>query len=77
MVLQGQDDTLPVDIDHMAYHTQSVKRGVTDTLIISDMPFMSYATKEQAYINAAKLMKLVQAWLKWKVVNGWLIPLKA
>lgn len=57
MVLQGQDDTLPVDIEHMAYHTQSVKRGVTDTLIISDMPFMSYATKEQAFTNAAKLMQ--------------------
>jgi 3-methyl-2-oxobutanoate hydroxymethyltransferase len=57
MVLQGQDDTLPVDIEHMAYHTQSVKRGVEETLIISDMPFMSYATKEQAFTNAAKLMQ--------------------
>ena len=57
MVLQGQDDTLPVDIEHMAYHTHCVKRGVTDTLIISDMPFMSYATKEQAFTNAAKLMQ--------------------
>ncbi|MGB1197608.1 MAG: 3-methyl-2-oxobutanoate hydroxymethyltransferase [Thalassotalea sp.] len=57
MVLQGQDDTLPVDIEHMAYHTQCVKRGVEKTLIISDMPFMSYATTEQAYTNAAKLMQ--------------------
>ncbi|XQW85509.1 3-methyl-2-oxobutanoate hydroxymethyltransferase [Thalassotalea piscium] len=57
MVLQGQDDTLPVDIEHMVYHTQCVKRGVEKTLIISDMPFMSYATTEQAYINAAKLMQ--------------------
>ncbi len=57
MVLQGNDDTLPVDIEHMAYHTQCVKRGVEETLIISDMPFMSYATKEQAFANAAKLMQ--------------------
>ena len=57
MVLQGHDDTLPVDIDHMAYHTQCVKRGVEETLIISDMPFMSYATPEQAFINATKLMQ--------------------
>jgi 3-methyl-2-oxobutanoate hydroxymethyltransferase len=57
MVLQGQDDTLPVDIEHMAYHTQCVKRGVENTLIISDMPFMSYANKEQAYCNATKLMQ--------------------
>jgi len=57
MVLQGQDDTLPVTIDDMVYHTQSVRRGVENTLIIGDMPFMSYATKEQAFINAAKLMQ--------------------
>ena len=57
MVLQGQDDTLPVTIDDMAYHTQSVRCGVENTLIIGDMPFMSYATKEQAFTNAAKLMQ--------------------
>ncbi|TPH15055.1 3-methyl-2-oxobutanoate hydroxymethyltransferase [Litorilituus lipolyticus] len=57
MVLQGQDDTLPVTIEDMAYHTQCVKRGVTETLIIADMPFMSYANKEQALENAAKLMR--------------------
>lgn len=57
MVLQGQDDTLPVTIEEMVYHTKSVHRGVENTLIISDMPFMSYATKEQAYENATKLMQ--------------------
>jgi 3-methyl-2-oxobutanoate hydroxymethyltransferase len=64
MVLQGQDDTLPVDIEHMAYHTQCVKRGVDETLIISDMPFMSYATKEQAFTNAAKLMQAGASMIK-------------
>lgn len=57
MVLQGQDDTLPVDIEHMAYHTQCVKRGVEETLIISDMSFMTYATTKQALTNATKLMQ--------------------
>lgn len=57
MVLQGQDDTLPVDIEHMAYHTQCVKRGVEETLIISDMSFMTYATTQQALTNATKLMQ--------------------
>jgi 3-methyl-2-oxobutanoate hydroxymethyltransferase len=57
MVLQGQDDTLPVSINDMVYHTQCVKRGVENTLIIGDMPFMSYATIEQALTNAAKLMQ--------------------
>lgn len=57
MVLQGQDDTLPVTIEEMAYHTQCVKRGVTDPLIIADMPFMTYANKDQALSNATKLMQ--------------------
>lgn len=57
MVLQGRDDTLPVSIEDMAYHTSSVKRGVEETLIIADMPFMTYATTEQTYTNAAKLMQ--------------------
>ena len=57
MVLQGRDDTLPVSIEDMAYHTSSVKRGVEETLIIADMPFMTYATTEQTFANAAKLMQ--------------------
>lgn len=57
MVLQGQDSTLPVTIEDMAYHTRCVKRGVEETLIIADMPFMSYATQEQALTNAALLMQ--------------------
>lgn len=57
MVLQGRSDTLPVTIDDIAYHTRCVRNGATKTLLIADMPFMSYATKEQTYINAAKLMQ--------------------
>jgi 3-methyl-2-oxobutanoate hydroxymethyltransferase len=57
MVLQGEDSTLPVSIDDMAYHTRCVKRGAEETLVIADMPFMSYATQEQALTNAAKLMQ--------------------
>ncbi len=57
MVLQGHDSTLPVKIDDMVYHTTSVARGVENTLVLSDMPFMSYSTKEQTFENAAKLMQ--------------------
>ncbi len=72
MVLQGQDDTLPVDIEHMAYHTQCVKRGVEETLIISDMPFMTYATTEQAFTNAAKLMQSGASMVKMEG-GSWLV----
>lgn len=57
MVLQGHDSTLPVTIEDMAYHTACVARGVDNTLVIGDMPFMSYATKEQAFTNATTLMQ--------------------
>lgn len=57
MVLQGYDSTLPVTIEDMAYHTACVARGVENTLVIGDMPFMSYATQEQAFTNATTLMQ--------------------
>jgi len=56
MVLQGGQDTLAVNMDEMVYHTRCVARGASKALIIADMPFMSYATPEQTYQNAARLM---------------------
>jgi len=57
MVLQGHDSTLPVTMEQMIYHTEGVKRGNQGALIMTDMPFMSYATPEQALDNAALLMQ--------------------
>ncbi len=57
MVLQGHDSTLPVTMEQMIYHTEAVKRGNQGALIMADMPFMSYATPEQALKNAALLMQ--------------------
>lgn len=57
MVLQGHDSTLPVTMEQMIYHTEGVKRGNQGALIMADMPFMSYATPEQALDNAALLMQ--------------------
>src|SRR5512134_770806 len=57
MVVQGHDTTLPVTIDDVAYHTACVARGSKRGLVIADMPFGSYqASKEQALVNAARLM---------------------
>tara|TARA_R110000737_G_scaffold77160_5_gene108235 strand:- start:21610 stop:22356 length:747 start_codon:yes stop_codon:yes gene_type:complete len=56
MVLQGCDDTLGVSIDDVAYHTRAVRKGVERAFVIADMPFMSYSTPQQTYLNAAKLM---------------------
>ncbi|MCG3862740.1 MULTISPECIES: 3-methyl-2-oxobutanoate hydroxymethyltransferase [unclassified Photobacterium] len=57
MVLQGREDTLPVTVEEIAYHTRSVRAGSPNALLMADMPFMSYATPEQACENAAKLMR--------------------
>ena len=57
MVLQGQDSTLPVSMDDMIYHTQCVKQGAANPLIMSDMPFNSINTVESALNNAGLLMQ--------------------
>jgi 3-methyl-2-oxobutanoate hydroxymethyltransferase len=57
MVLQGHDSTIPVTVEHMAYHTDCVCRGAPDSLVIADMPFMSYTTPEQTMSNATELMQ--------------------
>lgn len=57
MVLQGHDSTLPVTMDDMVYHMHCVKRGNKGSLLIADMPFMSYASETQTLENAAALMR--------------------
>ena len=57
MVIQGKESTIPVSVDEMVYHSSLVARAARNALVIADMPFMSYATTEQALDNAARLMK--------------------
>lgn len=57
MVLQGHDSTIPVTIEDMAYHTRCVCGGQPRSLVIADMPFMSYHTAEDAMTNATHLMQ--------------------
>ena len=57
MVLQGENDTLPVTVEDIVYHTRCVRAGSPNCLLMSDMPFMSYTTPEQACENAAKIMR--------------------
>ncbi len=57
MVLQGHDSTLPVTMADMVYHTGCVKRGNEGSLLMADLPFMSYASESQTLENAAALMR--------------------
>jgi 3-methyl-2-oxobutanoate hydroxymethyltransferase len=57
MTVLGFDSTLPVTIDDMVRHTAAVARGVTRTLVVADMPFMSFqVSAEDALRNAGRLM---------------------
>jgi 3-methyl-2-oxobutanoate hydroxymethyltransferase len=56
-VLQGHTTTLPVTVDEIAYHTACVARGNRHALVIADLPFGSYGTREDAYANSVKLMR--------------------
>lgn len=56
-VLQGERTTLPVKLEHMAYHTRCVANGCKRPFLIADMPFGSYQeSPEAAYRNAVTLM---------------------
>jgi 3-methyl-2-oxobutanoate hydroxymethyltransferase len=57
MVLQGSDNTLSVTMRDMIYHTKAVANGNYGSLIMADMPFMSYATPTQALDNASELLR--------------------
>jgi 3-methyl-2-oxobutanoate hydroxymethyltransferase len=58
MVVQGNDTTLPVTLDEMAYHCRAVVRGVRRAHVVGDMPFMTYQTSvEQGMANAGRLIK--------------------
>ena len=57
MVIQGEETTLPVSIEDMLYHTQCVAKGLTNALLITDMPFLSFTSVEQAVLNAGLFMK--------------------
>jgi 3-methyl-2-oxobutanoate hydroxymethyltransferase len=55
MVVQGHGSTLPVTVEDIVYHTACVARGLRSALLISDMPFQSYATPDRA-LDAASAM---------------------
>ncbi|MEI7542968.1 MAG: 3-methyl-2-oxobutanoate hydroxymethyltransferase [bacterium] len=59
MVFLGYKDTLEVTVEDVIYHVKAVKRGATHTMIVADMPFMSYQESVRVAIkNAGQLMKV-------------------
>ena len=61
MSFLGEDDTLSATIDQMIYHTKAVCNGAKLPLVVLDMPFGSYTTKELALQNATKVYQETNA----------------
>ena len=57
-VMAGHETTLPITLDQMIYHAQSVVRGVNRALVVVDLPFGSYqGDSKQALHSAIRIMK--------------------
>jgi len=57
-VMAGHDSTLPITLDQMIYHAQSVIRAVNRALVVVDLPFGSYqGNSSEALRSAIKIMK--------------------
>lgn len=57
-VMAGHETTLPITLDHMIYHAQSVIRGVKRSLVVVDLPFGTYQSNSSvALASAIRIMK--------------------
>lgn len=57
-VIHGFQNTLPVTLEQMETHVRAVARGVSNALVVADMPFGSYQSSvEDAVRSAVSLVK--------------------
>lgn len=58
MVCQGHHDITPVTVDDIHYHVQAVCRAEPHSLVIADMPFLSYTSAPETIANARRLIQV-------------------
>ena len=57
-VMAGHETTLPITLDHMIYHAQSVVRAAKRALVVVDLPFGTYQGNSKEALNSAiRIMK--------------------
>jgi 3-methyl-2-oxobutanoate hydroxymethyltransferase len=61
MAVYGLPTTLPVTVDDIIRHTTAVARAVSRSMVIGDMPFMSFALPEDTVRNAGNMIKFGNA----------------
>jgi len=58
MVVLGYESTVPVTMDEMIHHAAAVRRGAPQTMLVGDMPFLSYqVSTQQAVENSGRFFK--------------------
>ena len=58
MVIYGYSDTTPITMNEMLLIAKAVRRGSNNSLVVGDMPFMSYQpSSELAVKNAGRFVK--------------------
>lgn len=55
--VMGYDSTLPVTLDDMVYHARLVRRGAPHTMVVVDLPFLTYTNAEKALASGGRLMQ--------------------
>ena len=60
MVAHGHDTTLPVTLDDMVRHAAAVVRATETALVVCDLPFLTYASPDDATASARRLMQEAQ-----------------
>ena len=55
-VILGYENEIPVSMADMLHHTAAVVRGAKHALVIGDMPFLTYATADQAVANGGRFL---------------------
>lgn len=57
-VMAGYETTLPITLDHMIYHAQSVVRAINSAFVLVDLPFGTYQGDPKTALNSAiRIMK--------------------
>lgn len=58
VVFSGYENTLPVTVEEILYHTRAVAKGRKNALVVADMPFLSYqSSTEEAVRNCGLMLK--------------------